>query len=176
MPRKLIDDYTFYKIVNINGDVEMCYVGSTVNIKERTKNHRLVCNNENSAKYNRKLYKTIREHGGWSEFQMLPIGTVEQLTLTQARVIEEEYRIKLKADLNMVRCFMTPEERKEQSLEHMKKYRDTHKDKLAEYCSEKRKKKITCECGCIVQTYSLPAHKRTPKHIKIMEEMVTKKK
>ena len=180
--RKLINDYTFYKIVNINGDIELCYVGSTVNMKERVRTHRNVCNNKNNKRFNNKLYTTIREHGGWCEFKMIEIGTAQQLTKRQAEKIEEEYRVKLNAKLNSHKCFNTPEQTKQQDYE----YREKNKEKIAveqkEYreknkqvIAERNKKKITCECGCIVNTNLLPRHKRTPKHIKIMEEMVTKK-
>ena len=231
--RKLINDYTFYKIVNINGDIELCYVGSTVNFNERVRAHRQTCNNKNDKNFNNKLYTTIREHGGWCEFKMLPIGTAEQLTLTQARIIEEEYRIKLNAKLNSNKCFNTPEQTKQRDYEYRKnhkeelaEYYEKNKEKIAEYnennkekiaaqhkeyreknkeklaaqhkeyynknkenlaaqlkeyreknkqvIAEKNKKKITCECGCIVNKYLLPRHKQTPKHIKIMEEMVQK--
>ena len=109
MPRKLINDYSFYKIVNINGNIDLCYVGSTANFKERVKSHRQACNNDARKEHHLKVYKTIRENGGWCEFKMIPIGTAEQLTLTQAHIIEERYRVelikkKLKKELkNMVR-------------------------------------------------------------------------
>ena len=181
--RKLINDYTFYKIVNINRDIELCYVGSTVNMKERVRTHRNVCNNKNNKRFNNKLYTTIREHGGWCEFKMIEIGTAEQLTLTQARIIEEEFRVKLNAKLNSHKCFSTPEQTKQQDYE----YREKNKEKIAveqkeyreknkEQIAEKRKEKIICECGCIVRTNNLPKHKRTQKHIDLIEKLVTKNK
>jgi len=251
--RKLINDYTFYKIVNINGDIELCYVGSTANFNERLRSHRHACNNENSRHYTNKLYTTIREHGGWCEFKMVPIGTAKQLSFMEARIIEEGYRIKLKAELNTQKCFTTDKEKKEyyeknkewykeyyeKNKEWYKEYYENNKEKIAEYyennkekiaaqqkeycennkakctakskkyyennkakciakskkyyennkekraeynennkekIAEKSKEKITCECGCIVNTCVLPRHKRTPKHIKIMEELATKNK
>ena len=110
MPKKEINDYTFYKISNVNGDVNLCYVGSTVNMKERTRSHKNNCNNPNMPKHNVKVYKTIREHGGWEEFKMIEIGSAEQLTQTQARIIEEKYRVELRAEMNSVRCYITKEE------------------------------------------------------------------
>jgi len=141
MPRPGINDYTFYKIVNINGDIDLCYVGSTANFKQRKQRHRHNCNNENSGGYNRKLYKTIREHGGWEEFKLVEVGYTEQLTSTQAHIIEEGYRITLKAELNMIKCFRTDEERKE----YEKEYRENNKGKVAEQKKEyyeKNKEKI----------------------------------
>tara|TARA_R110002153_G_scaffold231958_1_gene385173 strand:+ start:63 stop:731 length:669 start_codon:yes stop_codon:yes gene_type:complete len=219
MPRKLINDYTFYKIVNINGDIELCYVGSTVNMKERKNKHRSSCSNERSKKHHLKVYQTIREHGGWEEFKMVPIGTSTQLSLTQAHIIEEEYRIKLKAELNSQKCFTTTQERKEKMAEYNennkekkkeyrennreilaeknKEYYEKNKDKVAEYhkeyneknkekvatrtkeyreknkeqLSEKSKEKITCECGCIVTRHVLARHKKSQKHIKLINNI-----
>ena len=153
MTRKLINDYFFYKIVNINGDIELCYVGSTVNFNERVRQHRSACNNESNGKFHTKLYTTIREYGGWREFKMVLIGTAEQLTLTQAHIIEEKYRVELKAELNTHKCFTTDEERieqlmknKEQLAEKRKVYYEKNKEeineKMKEYC-QKNKEQIT---------------------------------
>jgi hypothetical protein len=50
--------------------------------------------------------------------------------------------------------------------EYNKTYRDNNKEKI----SENKTQKITCECGYISQKTSLPRHKRSQKHIKLMEE------
>tara|TARA_R110000823_G_scaffold312854_1_gene439914 strand:- start:186 stop:845 length:660 start_codon:yes stop_codon:yes gene_type:complete len=128
MPRPAINDYTFYKIVNINGDVDLCYVGSTCNMKQRRKSHKSDCNNENCKNYNLKLYKTIREYGGWDEFKMIEIGNETQLTKRQAEQIEETYRVQLKANLNTLKCFKTEQEIKE----YNKQYRIDNADKINE--------------------------------------------
>jgi len=113
MPKNKIADYTFYKIINVNCDVDLCYVGSTVNMIERVRSHKYNCKNHSSAKYHLKVYKTIREHGGWDEFKIIEIGYEKQLTLTEAHVIEEKYRVELCAELNSQRCHVTYEARKE---------------------------------------------------------------
>ncbi len=114
MPRPKINDYIFYKIVNVNGDVNLCYVGSTANWKQRASHHKSNCNNENYNLYNSKIYKTIRANGGWDNFKMVQLGTREQLTKREAEQIEEEYRQELKANLNGKRCYITEQELKEQ--------------------------------------------------------------
>jgi len=179
MPKKTINDYTFYKIVNINGDVDLCYVGSTVNMIERVRCHKNNCNNPNGAKYNLKVYKTIRQHGGWGEFKMMPIGYAEQLTLTEAHVIEEKYRVELCADLNSFVCHLTQEQRKErnklnkrewgqinkEAISKKKKvYAENNKDKIKTRIREK----ITCECGCEIGRGSVARHRRSKKHIDLM--------
>ena len=111
--RSTINDYFFYKIVNINGDCDnLCYVGSTANWSRRINSHKNNCTNKNGKHYNIKLYQTIRANGGWCEFKMVEIGKAEQLTQRQAHAIEETYRSALKADMNSQRCFVA-ETRKE---------------------------------------------------------------
>tara|TARA_R110000744_G_C19142863_1_gene538484 strand:+ start:112 stop:717 length:606 start_codon:yes stop_codon:yes gene_type:complete len=200
MPKKGINDYIFYKIVCIDDDVELCYVGSTANWKERQRNHKRTGNNENDRYYNTKLYKTIRENGGWENFKMIQIGTAEQLTWRKAEQLEEEYRVELKANLNTNRCYLTEEqkkeyrkvweeENKEKMKEHRKEWRENNKEKRNEYNKEWKennkekhnenrkvyrenhdKQKITCECGCVVKKYCLWGHKQSTKHIKLMNE------
>ena len=71
---------------------------------------------------------------------------------------------------------------KEKIPEYNIKYNEYYiknKEKIAaqqkEY-REKNKEKFTCDCGCIVNKYGLLKHKQTPKHIELMEELVTKNK
>ena len=113
MVRLEINDYTFYKITNINGDVDLNYVGSTSNIKQRRRAHKSDCFNANSPRHHLKLYKTIREHGGFDEFKFLILGYAKQISLNDARIIEEQYRIDLMTNLNTNRCMLTREVRLE---------------------------------------------------------------
>ena len=114
MPKKEINNYIFYKIVCLDNSVDLCYIGSTANWKSRNHNHKYNCINENSKKYNHKIYKIIRENGGWTNFKMIEIGKKEQLTKRQAEQIEEEYRVEIKANMNGRRCFRTEEQKEQQ--------------------------------------------------------------
>jgi len=125
--------YYIYKIVcddlpNFN------YVGSTQSVKHRKYQHKSCCNNEKQSAYNFKLYKTIRENGGWSNWRMVCIAQVEVESKRQAEIIEEEYRMKLEANLNGQRCYTTEEQRKEQH----KEYRENNAEKMKEYHKEYR--------------------------------------
>jgi len=133
MPKKVINDYIFYKIVCLDNSVELCYVGSTANWKERQRTHKNNCKNESNILYNSKIYKNIRDNGGWSNFKMIEIGKKEQLTKRQAEQIEEEYRIMLKANMNAIRCYTTEEQKQEYRKEYDKNYRNLNKDKILEY-------------------------------------------
>lgn len=179
MPRKEINDYIFYKIVCLDKDLDLCYVGSTANWKARNCEHRLNCNYESSKKYNIKLYQTIRENGGWDNFKMIQIDTREQLNKREAEAIEEEYRQQLRANMNSRRCFITEEQEKELNKERCKNYRknnidvrikadkdyyEENKDKIL----AKMKVKVECECGCIVRKSDLAKHRKTDKHLNLI--------
>ena len=129
--RSTINDYFFYKIVNINGDCDnLCYVGSTANWSRRINSHKNNCTNKNGKQYNYKVYQTIRANGGWHQFKMIEIGTAEQLTQRQAHAIEEDYRIALKADMNDRRCFVAgtiKEYKKQYNIDNAEKIREQQK-------------------------------------------------
>jgi hypothetical protein len=91
--------YYIYKIC-CDDLPDFVYVGSTKAFRQRKKSQK-DCNNENSKKYNRKLYTTIRENGGWDNWRMVIIEECGEITFTEARIKEEEYRVKLNANLNI---------------------------------------------------------------------------
>ena len=191
MPKKVITDYTFYKIVCLDNSVDLCYVGSTADFNKRRSTHKCDCYNENIKAYNTKIYKTIRENGGWDNFKMIEIGKKEQLTKRQAEQVEEEYRQELKANMNGRRCFTTEEQKEQQKKDCDKKRYEKNKDKILEqkhnyyennkdkilvyyhnYYEDNKNKineKVKCECGCDVLKRELIPHQKTKKHIKLME-------
>ena len=122
MPRFAISDYIFYKFACLDSSVDLRYVGSTADWKQRKRSHKSDCNNENGKKYNTKVYTLIRANGGWDNFKMIEIGKQEQLTLREAEYIEEQYRVELNANMNTHRCFRTEEQKKEQHKEYCKKW------------------------------------------------------
>ena len=75
---------------------ELCYVGQTVNFKERIKQHKY------SSKFEtNKLYKKIREYGGWNQWKMEKIDTYIYKD-KQNNEIEQYWIFKKKANLNTV--------------------------------------------------------------------------
>ena len=140
-------NYTFYKFVCINDDVKSCYVGSSANMKKRRTNHKNNCHNENRPKHNYKIYKTIRENGGWSNWKIVEFATRDNITRREAERIEEEYRVQIKADMNDRRAFLSPEQKKEYKKEYYennkekineqkKEYYENNKEKIKEYHKE----------------------------------------
>jgi len=67
-------------------------------------------------------------------------------------------------------------ENKDKLAEQQKQYYTENKGKIAEYKKhyynknkDKIKQKVTCECGCNVSRGSLLQHRKSPKHMKLME-------
>ena len=161
MPRNLINNYTFYKIVCLDNAVDLSYVGSTADFNKRKSEHKQNCNNEKRPAHNYKVYRTIRDNGGWSNFKIIEIAKQDQLTLREAEQIEERYRVELNAEMNDRRCFLTEEEKqdywkkwrennpeynkewyennKEQCKEKSKEWRENNKEYNKEQCKEWRK-------------------------------------
>jgi hypothetical protein len=170
-------NYTFYKFICINDDINSCYVGSTANMKKRRTNHKSDCHNENSPQYNLKIYQTIRTNGGWSNWKIVELATRDNITKRQAEQIEEEYRVELKGNLNMRRAFLTEEQQKEDQKEYIKQYREDNKEKIAEQMkeyNEANKEKIkqqlnekhNCPCGSRYTHVNKARHFRSQKHQK----------
>ena len=121
---------------------------------------------------------------------MIIIDEFKQITLIKSRQIEEEYRVKLNANLNSKKCFSSDEEKKEDKKayvennkalikeyveknkekrkEQSKEWREKNKEKLKEYNKAYQRKYdvVVCECGCISSKTHISRHKKTQKHIK----------
>jgi hypothetical protein len=142
MPKKLINNYVFYKFTCLNDNIKNCYIGSTANLKNRKIKHKSACNNENDKAYNYNVYKMIRENGGWNNWSMIVIEEIQDLTLTQARMKEEEHRIKLKADMNSCSAYLSDEARIERDKEYRKKNYEKNKEKAIKQAKQYRNEHI----------------------------------
>lgn len=93
---------TFYKICCKDADVESCYVGRTTNFEQRMKSHRANSSSNVHWLKELKLYKTINQHGGWTNWKMERLETIT-CEDKEAEVKREEYWYKLLgADLNTI--------------------------------------------------------------------------
>ena len=125
------------------------YVGSTCNFNNRKYSHKCCMNNENSEKYNRKLYKTIRDNDG--AWDMQPHSEYPCNSKIEMNIEEERVRKELKADLNMNSCYsiVTKKEydkeyvmkNKDKRLAYSKEYHLKNKDKISAYKKEYNLKK-----------------------------------
>ena len=60
------------------------------------------------------------------------------------------------------------ENHKEYKQEYMNEYYSANKDKFYENNKRFRIKTTLCDCGCEVKTYNINNHKKTQKHINII--------
>ena len=104
MPKIEIDysNTIVYKIACNDHLITDVYVGITTNFIQRKYAHKLACNNIKSSCYNFKLYKTIRAHGNWSNWNMSIINYYNCKDLFEAKQKEQEHFIALNANLNSV--------------------------------------------------------------------------
>ena len=161
-----------YIIVDKN-EPSMYYLGSTKNMSRRKPVHKSDCKTSDT-----KVYRYIREHGGWDNFEF---EVIEECDNYFER--EKELIIELEPPLNMVQYNFDRkacdkalyEKNKEKILKQAKAYRIENRDKIIDYLKEwriknqkqqleKAKVKVKCECGSIVRKDSIARHKRSEKH------------
>lgn len=137
MPKKAIDysKTIIYKIVPKDLNLNFIYVGSTTDFRKRKTSHKGECNNNNLLK----IYKTIRENGGWDAFEMLEIEKYVCNDGNEARTRERYWMELLNANLNTFKPITTIEEKKEyDKTDKRKEYKKTYAktDKRKEYLKE----------------------------------------
>ena len=173
---------SFYRFVCNDPEIKSSYVGSTVNFRERKANHKKCCNNPNDKVYHLKIYQTIRDNGDWDNWRMIEIESRLVKDKREAERIETEFMEKFQSDMNSKkahRIFETKAEyHKDWSLENADKLKEQKQQYYLdnkerwEKAAEKRKEKITCECGCVVSKGRFTTHLKSPKHAKLMETKI----
>ena len=191
---KIPIDYSktiIYKIVCDDLSVKDCYVGHTTDMSKRKWGHKSVCNNDKNKGHNHKIYKIIRENGGWDNWNMLLVEKFPCKDKYDACKREREVYEELDAKMNMLIPYRTQEEikqyhkqydqeyyqtNKEYKKQKFKEYNQLNKQKISAYkkkyreanqqkISERNKEKIECLiCGSIVRRSDIAQHKRTAKH------------
>ena len=92
-----------YKIEAIDNK-DLIYIGSTSNFMKRKRDHKSRCNNPKDQAHNFKLYRMIRENGGWDLFKCEIIKAYPSQNKKELLLEEERYRINLNSTLNSVKC------------------------------------------------------------------------
>jgi hypothetical protein len=92
-------DTIIYKICCKDETITDLYVGHTTNFHVRKYQHKTASKNTKDAT---KIYKTIRENGGWDNWNMVEIVKYACSNATEARIKEQEYYEMLKANLNSI--------------------------------------------------------------------------
>jgi hypothetical protein len=161
----------FYRLVCRDITVTECYVGHTTNEVDRRYNHKSDCTNEKGERYNRHVYRFIRDHGGFENWQLL---VIEQLAVKDkvAAVLRERHWCELyNATLNSnvpgrTRAEYNLAHREEAAAHYVEHRAEVLKRQAAHYAANKDriKEKHDCPCGGKHTTGDKLKHFRTVLH------------
>ena len=98
MPRKPIDykDALIYKLVCKDLSITDVYVGHTTSFKDRKGHHKSCCINQ----HHYRIYKTMNNHGGWDNWEMVEIEKYPCNDVNEARARERYWYEFFDAKLN----------------------------------------------------------------------------
>jgi len=85
-----------YQIKSIDPKITACYVGATTNYKCRKNAHK----RDSMKNQKLKLYRFIRNNGGWEKFRMTPIARVSCADKMDLNMKTDEYIEKYKSILH----------------------------------------------------------------------------
>ena len=151
------------------------YYGSTCNFKRRMRDHKFNCYHKKVEKYNLKLYKTIRDNGGWQQFTKEIIeDNIE--TKQQWKERETYYLRNFKCNMNTLHNITKEEYKKRQNARKKvynekpinKEKRKAHSAKQYQKNKAYLREKIKCECGRTICQGSKSKHIKNPTHIKLV--------
>jgi hypothetical protein len=120
MPKIDIDysNTIIYKISCKDPSIKDVYVGHTTNFVQRKHSHKQNCVNEKSPSHKCKLYKVIRENGGWNNWIMEIIKFFNCKNQYEARIKEQECFVSLNATLNSIEPIPKPKNNNENKTSH----------------------------------------------------------
>jgi len=134
MPRTKTDysNTIIYKIVCNDLNITDCYVGHTTNFRHRKSQHKCTCNNEKNKDYNLKIYKTIRDNGGWWKWSMIEIEKFSCVDGNEARARERYWFEILNGNMNGNYPNRAQKEYIDTHQEQIKQYNEKNKDYIKE--------------------------------------------
>ena len=196
MPGKAFDygKTEIYKIIHVDPDIDLCYVGHTTNFVQRRKNHKYNCELY-SKNHGNNVYEVIRNDGGWKNFKMVFVEKWPCETQREALAREQYWIEILKPNMNTHMAQRSHQQwckdNKEHLVEYGKEYRLKNKDKIIEYqkeykqkgydqeyhlnnkdaIQERKSKPFKCDCGATVRWDYKTAHCKTQLHIKRLGQL-----
>ena len=99
---KKYNKFCIYIIKNKNILLKEIYIGSTKNFSSRKSQHKKNTYNKRKKSYHRRLYRYIREHGGWDNFDMEILEYYPCDTIKEGQCIEFDYIDQMKPELNII--------------------------------------------------------------------------
>ena len=193
------NESTIYKICCKDPNVTDEYVGSSTSFGRRKHKHKSNCHNKFNKEYNAPLYQCIRNNGGFENWDMVEVEKYKASDKQDLHKRERYWIETLKSILNKHIPTQTEkehnqvhkerlidiskkyyEDNKEAIVAHRKIHREANKERLNTICRQyhqenseiinaKRRVAITCECGTIISKAGLSQHRRSKKHLELME-------
>ncbi len=159
MPKVNVDysKIIMYKIVCNDLAITDCYVGHTTGFTKRKCHHKNSSLNSNYVHHNLKIYKTIRDNGGWDNFQMIEIEKYPCNDGNEARARERYWFEQFNATMNS----NSPYQRRIDDSTRAKQWRDNNLDH-------------TCECGMPCTRSNINRHRKTERHTQRLNEISPK--
>jgi len=182
MPKDIIDysQTIIYKIYCKDTTITDVYIGHTTNFIKRKYQHKICCNSNNKLK----IYDSIRNNGGWENWDMVEIAKYNCKDATEARIKEQQHFEEVNSSLNSCPpyvdknkyyceiCKIQCETNSDYKI-HIESNKHTAKSKLMEanknmpvkfYCD-------ICDYGCCKKS-SWNQHLLTAKHAKAKIELM----
>jgi len=159
-----LNNAQIYKIYCKDINIKDCYIGSTYNFKHRYYTHKNNSINKNNNKYNYKVYRFIRDNGGWSNFNMDIIYSIDVKDNIELRKIERNSIKIFEANLNVQIPLRT---RAEYYIDNATKIKNTMNQYRIDN-KEKLSKQSNCICGGKYLYDQRHQHFKTKKHKNFM--------
>jgi hypothetical protein len=142
------ENTVIYKIECKDVNITDIYIGHTTCYSQRYKTHKSNCNNISSKGYNYKIYKIIRENGGWDNWNMSIIENYPCTNVNEAKERERYWIEKESSSLNICIPNRSKKEygqiyrivHREEISEKTKIYRSNNKEKIKEYLDANKEK------------------------------------
>ena len=156
---------SIYKLCCRDTSITDIYIGSTCNFTKRKWSHKSSCNKETGKKYNINVYKFIRDHGGWDNWDMIELIKYSCNTKRELELKEREYLELLGGTLN--------KQIPTRGLnEKMRTYRKVHNEKMKKYENSRyRANTENCSCGGHFSKKHKLRHLKSLKHQKFLNEI-----
>jgi hypothetical protein len=141
MPKTEIDysNTIIYKIACKDENIKDVYVGHTTNFVQRKHCHKQSCSNVKAANYTCKVYKTIRENGGWNNWRMEIVNFFNCADHYEARKKEQEYFLLLNANLNSIEPMPKPKEKLIIKTDKKKEKQTYYCEKCNIFCNDEKR-------------------------------------
>lgn len=133
--------YTIYKISCKNKNIKDSYIGSTQYFKKRCHVHKNISKSPHNPNYNLKLYQSIRNNGGFDNWDIKKICEVNIQSKNEIFKIENLYCKIYNSTLNKNICGRDHKMYYEDNKDKYKEYYRTNKLKILKRQKEYIKKK-----------------------------------